>query len=144
MPQRVRPDGLGDPGAASGLADDPGGPVAVQPTAVRGQEDRSLTAFADGQVDRPRGAGCERDGDDLAALAGDDKRPVPALDAQVLDVGAGGFGDLQPVERQQGNQCVLAGRAQPGGNQQGAQLVTVQPGGVRLIIQPGTADVRGR
>ena len=29
--QRVRPDGLGDPGAAGGLADDPGGAVTVQP-----------------------------------------------------------------------------------------------------------------
>jgi hypothetical protein len=31
------------------------------------------SALADGQVDRPHRAGCERDGDDLAALAGDDK-----------------------------------------------------------------------
>jgi hypothetical protein len=28
------------------------------------------------------------------------KVPAPALGAQVLDVGAGGFGDPQPVERQ--------------------------------------------
>jgi len=38
---------------------------------------------------------------------------------------------------------MLAGRAQPGGNQQGTHLVAVQPGGARLVIQPGTADMRG-
>jgi hypothetical protein len=49
------------------------------------------------------------------------------LDAQVLDVGTGGFGDPQPVERQQGDQRMLTRRAQRGGDQQGAQLVAVQP-----------------
>jgi hypothetical protein len=39
---------------------------------------------------------------------------------------------------------VLARRAQPSGNQQRTQLVAVQPSGVRLIIQPGTADVGSR
>jgi hypothetical protein len=70
----------------------------------------------------------------LAALAGDDQGPVAALDAQGLDVGAGGFGNAQPVEGQQGNQRMLGGRAEPGGDQQRAELVTVQPGGMGLII----------
>src|SRR6516225_3662526 len=100
---------------------------------------RSPTA----RVDRPRGTGRQRNSDNLAALARDDKSPMPALDAQVLDVGAGGFGDPQPVECQQRDQCVLAWRAQPGGNQQRAQLVAVQAGGVRVVVQPGTADMRG-
>jgi hypothetical protein len=38
---------------------------------------------------------------------------------------------------------VLGGRAEPGGDQHCAELVAVQPGGVRLIVQPGTADMRG-
>jgi hypothetical protein len=59
---------------------------------------------------------------------------VAALDAQGLDVGAGGFGDAQPVEGEQGDQGVLGGRAEPGGDQQGAELVAVQPGGMGLII----------
>jgi hypothetical protein len=80
VPQRVRPDGLGDPGAAGGLADDPGGTMTVQPPAVRRQEDRPRAPFADGQVNRSRGAWRERDGDDLPALAGDHECPVPALD----------------------------------------------------------------
>jgi hypothetical protein len=56
--------------------------VPVQLSAIGGQEDRSFAALADGQVDRPGGARRERDGDDLAVLAGDGERPVPALDAR--------------------------------------------------------------
>jgi len=40
-----------------------------------------------------------------------DQAPVPAFQAQVLDVRAGGLGHAQPVERQQGDQRVLGGRA---------------------------------
>jgi hypothetical protein len=82
VPQRVRPDRLGDPGTAGGPADDPPGAVPVQLSAIGGQEDRSRAALADGKVDRPGGARRERDGDDLAALARDGERPVPALDAR--------------------------------------------------------------
>jgi hypothetical protein len=134
VPQRVRPDRFGDPGAPRDPADDPGGAVPVQPAAIGGQEDWSLAAFADGQVERPGGPWCERDGGHLAALAGDDQGAVPAFDAQRLDVGAGDLGDPQPVEGKQGDQCVLGGHAEAGGDQQRAELVTVQPGGMRLII----------
>ena len=65
-------------------------------------------------------------------------------EAQVLDVGAGGLGDPKPVERKQGDQRMLGRRAEPCGNQQGAELVAVQGDGVRLIVQPWTGDVRGR
>jgi hypothetical protein len=64
----VRADGLADPGTGSDPPDDPGSAVAVQPPPIRNQEDRPVAAFADGQVDRPRGARRQRDGDDLAAL----------------------------------------------------------------------------
>jgi hypothetical protein len=62
-----------------------GGLVPVQPPPVRGQGQRPLGALADRQVNRPRGARGERDGHDLAALAGNDKGPVPAFQAQMLD-----------------------------------------------------------
>jgi hypothetical protein len=149
VPQRVRPNGFGDPRAAGDPADDPGGSVPVQPLPVVGEEDWPVRPLADSQVDRPHGTGCERDGDDLAALAGDNKRPVLALDAQVLDAGAGGFRDPQPVERTRSPLSASSeiSACSPGGparrHQQGAQLVTVQPGRVRLVIQPGTADMRG-
>jgi len=45
VPERVRSDGLGDPGAARDLADDPPGTVPVQPAPVSGEEDRAVAAF---------------------------------------------------------------------------------------------------
>jgi hypothetical protein len=81
VPQCVRTDVLGDPGAAGDSPDDPPGAVPVQPPAVPGQEYRAVDAFADGQVDRPGGAWCQRYGDDLAALAGDGQGPVAAFQA---------------------------------------------------------------
>ena len=139
-----RPNRLGDPRAASDPADDPRRTVPVQPAAISGQEDRPVAALADGQVDRPRRAWRQRDSDDLAAFAGDDQRPVAALDTQRLDVGTGGFGDPQPIEGQQCYERVRGRVPQAGGDQQCAELVTVQPDGMRLIVQAGTADMRGR
>jgi hypothetical protein len=91
--QRVRGDELGDPGAASRLADDPPGGVPVQPPAVRGQEHRSLGPLADGQVDRPGSAWSERNRDDLGALAQDRQRPMTAFESEPVDVSAGRFRD---------------------------------------------------
>jgi CubicO group peptidase (beta-lactamase class C family) len=81
------------------------------------------------------------DGGHFAALTGDDQCPVPALDAQGFNVGAGGFGDAQPVERQQGDQRVLRGVAKASGDQQRADL-TGKP--TRMITQGhhGDADRR--
>jgi hypothetical protein len=64
---------------------------------------------ADGQVERPGGPRRQRDGHDLAALirAGDGQSPVPALEAQVLDVGVGGFRYAKPVQREQRDQRLL-------------------------------------
>jgi hypothetical protein len=72
-------------------------PVPVRPLPIGGKEDRPVDPLTDGQVDRPRRAGRQPDGDDLAALARDNKSPVPAPGAQVLDIGAGGFTDPQPA-----------------------------------------------
>jgi hypothetical protein len=36
---------------------------------------------------------------------------------------------------------VLGRRAEPGGDPQRAEFVAVQPGGVRLVVQPGPADM---
>jgi hypothetical protein len=65
------PTGLVIPGAAGDPPDDPPGAVPVQPPPVCGKKGRSLAPLADGQAGCPRGARGERDGDDLAALAGD-------------------------------------------------------------------------
>jgi hypothetical protein len=139
----MRCDGLADSGAAGDLADDPPGAVPVQPPPVGGQEHRPAGPFADGQVDRPGGPRRQRDGDDLAALAGDRQRPVPALQPQVLDVGAGGLGHPQPVQREQGDQRMLGRRPEPGSDQQRAELVAVQRDGMGFVVHPRTADVGG-
>jgi hypothetical protein len=144
VPKGVRPHVLADPGPPGDPADNPPGAVPVQPPPARGQEDRAIAALAGGQVDRPGGARGERDGDDLAALAGDRQGPVPALDAQVLDVSAGGLRDPQPVQREQRDQRMLGRRSESGGHQQRAELVAVQGGGMGLVIQPRPADMRGR
>jgi len=91
-----------------------------------------------------RAARCQRDGDDLAALPGDGQGPVPAFQAQLLDVSAGGLRDPQPVQRQQGDQRVLGRRAEPGGHQQPAELVAAQRDGMGLIVQPRPPDARRR
>jgi hypothetical protein len=112
----VGTDGLGESGAAGDPADDPPGAVPVQPPPVRCEEDRPVTAFVDGEVDRAGSVWCERDGDDLAALAGDDEGPVPALPSQVLDVRAGGLGDPEPIQGEQRDQRVLKWRSEPRGD----------------------------
>jgi hypothetical protein len=63
---------------------------------------------------------------------------VPWLNAQSLNIGnigANGLGHPQPIERQQGDQRMLGGRPDPGGDQQRARLVAIQAGSVHI---PGT------
>jgi hypothetical protein len=62
----------------------------------------------------------------------------------VLDVRAGSLRDPQPVQREQGNQGMLACSPEPGGDQQGTELVAVQRHGMGLAVHPWTADMRGR
>jgi hypothetical protein len=68
---------------------------------------------------------------------------VSALEAQVLDVGTGGLRYPKPVEGKQGHERVLGRGAEPGGDQERADFVAVQGGGVRLVVQPRPPDVRG-
>jgi hypothetical protein len=49
----------------------------------------------------------------------------------------------RPLSEQR-DQRVPGGRAETSGDQQRADLVAIQGGGVRLIIQPRPPDVRGR
>ena len=69
---------------------------------------------------------------------------MTALDAQVLDIGAGGLRDPQAVQGEQGDQRMLERRAEPGGHQQGSQFVAVQGGGMRFVVHPRAPDMRGR
>lgn len=134
---------LGYPGAAGDPADDPPGAMPVQAVSIGSQEDRSFAAFTGREVNGPSGTRGERDGTYLAALACDDERPVAAFDAHGLDIGAGGFGNPQPVQRQQGDQRVLRSRAESRGDQQRPQFVSVQPHCVGFVIDARTADMGG-
>ena len=69
---------------------------------------------------------------------------MATLGAQRLDIRTGRFRDSQPVQREQRDQGVLGSRPEPGGYEQGAELVAVKPSGVRLAIDPGTANMSGR
>jgi hypothetical protein len=59
----------------------------------------------------------------------------------MLDVGAGRFGDPQAVQGQQGDKRVLHRRAEPGGHQQRAELVTVQRDRMGLVVDPWSPDM---
>jgi len=54
-----------------------------------------------GQVDRPGGARRRRDGHHVAGLAGTRRRPVPALQARLLDAGPSGLRHPRPGQREQ-------------------------------------------
>jgi hypothetical protein len=108
--------------------------VPVRPPSVRSQEHRPAARSPMARSIARAVRGASGDGDDLAAVAGDRQRPVPAIEAQVLDHGAGGLGDSQAVEREQGDQRMLGRRAEPGSDQQGAEFVTVQRDGVGLVV----------
>jgi len=88
-------------GPASHPPDDAGGGVAVETLTVASEEDRPFATLTDGQVDSPGGTRREGDGDDLASLPQHHEGAMPPLERQGLDIGAAGFGDPQPVERQQ-------------------------------------------
>ena len=101
MLQRVGHDRLGNPGAAGYPANNPSGTAPVQSLPVGSKKDRAVHALPHGQVDRPGSARRKWNGNDLAAFADDHQSPVAALGAERLDVGTGGFGDPQPVQRKQ-------------------------------------------
>jgi hypothetical protein len=56
--------------------------VPVQPPIVASEEQRPFGALADCQLDRPGGTRGKADGDDFAALAGDDQLS-PSIDPRV-------------------------------------------------------------
>ena len=132
-------DALVDPGALHQSLDHPISAVAVHPSTFDAEEDRPHRAFPDVQIERPPGAGCDRDGDVLAARAHDRQRAMPPLAGQVVDVGVQRFGDPQPVQREQADQHAIAEITEAGLDKQCAEFVAIQPEGERLPTY-GEAD----
>ena len=127
VPEAVRADPLGDSGTPSKPLDGPIGGVAVHPTALGAEEDRARRSLADVEINCPGGAGSQGDGHVLAALSHDLERPVSPLEVEVVDVGAQGLGDPQPVEGQQRRQGVVPRGTEAGLDEEGAELVAVHP-----------------
>jgi hypothetical protein len=136
----VGTDRLGDPGLAGG-APDAASLVAVEALSGRAEEDRPFAAFTDREVEGPGGAGRQRDRHDLAALADGGEGPMATLEAEAFDVCAGRFGDPQAVDAQQTDQRVVAVPCETGRDEQRADFVAVESGGVRFVVQAGPADM---
>ena len=139
MPQRMRSDLLTDPGTtgrrAGRSARRRAGPAAARPwpgTPVP----RCVRRW-------PGRSRCQRDGHDLAALAGHGESPVDALEAQMLDVSAGGLGDPQPVQGEQGDQRV-PGRAARARRRRAARRARCGPARPRETRSRHADGARGR
>ena len=72
------------------------------------------------------------------------ERAVPPFEAERFDVGTERFGDSEAVDRQQADEGVLPRRGQPSSHEEGADLVAIQAGGMRLVVQSGPADMGRR
>jgi len=144
MTKGVRADLPGDLGPPGHSSHDPTGRVPVEPQAVGPEEDRAVQPFTDREIDSSGGARGERDRDDLAALAQDDQGPMPSFEAEAVDVRPRRLRDPQPVQREQRDQRVLARSPETRGDEQRTDLVTVQTGGVGLVIDARTAYMHRR
>ncbi|MDP9331941.1 MAG: hypothetical protein M3Q30_01320 [Actinomycetota bacterium] len=81
----------------------------------------------------------------LAAFADNPKGAVAAFESESFDVGAGCFGDPQSIEGKERDEGMVAGVAESGGDEHGADLVAVEAGRVRFVIETRSSDVhRGR
>jgi hypothetical protein len=99
--QGVRTDALADPGAAGDSPHDPTSGLAVQSLTFGIREDWSVAPLADGQVDGPGDARCQRHGDQLAALPQHGDGAMAAFLTEGIAVGSDWFGHAQPVQHEQ-------------------------------------------
>jgi hypothetical protein len=96
------------------------------------EEDRPLSAFADGEVDGPGRPGHERDGRGLVALPDDAQHSVAALEGEVLDVGRAGLAHPQAVEAEQDRQRSMGVVVSLSGEQERPELRAVEA--TRLVL----------
>ena len=68
---------------------------------------------------------------------------VSSVDVDVVDIGAEGFGDAQPVQRQQARECVAASAAECGLDEECSEFVVVQPesGGLVVLLRTDRPQV---
>jgi hypothetical protein len=118
------------------------GGAAVKALTVTAPQDRSLVALTNGQVDRPRGSGNERHGGRPVALAHDPQCAMTAFETEVLDVGATGLADAQPVQAEQHGERGVIPVILLRGEEERAELGAVQAANVGCVNLP-SADVLG-
>src|SRR4051794_1865645 len=97
--------------------------VAVAVTVGAGHEDRAGGALCDVVIERAHHRGSERHARWLATLAGHLEHSVAVVVAVVADVGAERFGDAQPAEGQQRDECSGARAVRGRGGEQATQLL---------------------
>ena len=69
---------------------------------------------------------------------------MTAFETEELDIGTDRLGHPEPVQREQRDQGVVAGTGQSGSDEHRPDLVTVEAGRVRLIVQARSTDMHGR
>lgn len=69
---------------------------------------------------------------------------MAAFKTEPFDVSAGRLGNPEAVQREQRDQSVVARVAEPGGDEHGPDLVAVQAGGVRFVVETRSSDVHRR
>src|SRR3954447_24125978 len=140
---RVRADalGVGDARLSGQAAHDSPGGDSIEGGAGGGGEDRPLGAVADAGVERDEDAGGQRCGGALVALAAVAQHAVALGDGEVVDAGADGFADPQPVGEQQRDQRVGAGAVGSGGGPEGAAFGGAEPGGGVFVVGSGALHV---
>src|SRR5204862_7301 len=83
---------------ARAATDDPSGGVAIESLTVDSNEDGSVAALTEREVEGAGSSGRQWDGDDLPTFGVDGQSAVAPFEAQRFDVGAGGFRDAQAVQ----------------------------------------------
>src|SRR3954471_10989182 len=142
-PHGVRADafGVGDAGVAGEAANEAPGGDPVEGGAGGGGEDRPFGAVADQGVERDEDAGGERGGGALVAFAPVAEHSVAFGDGEVVNAGADGFADAQPVGKQQRDQGIGAGAVGAGGGAELSALLGAEPGGGVFVVGAGAFDV---
>jgi hypothetical protein len=106
------------------------------------QQDRSLAAFANRQIDGARRAWHERDARWLVPLADDAQDAVAPFESEVFDVRPARLTDPEAVEAEQHGQRGLHRRGPLGGVQERRQLAAVHAP-LRGGVDAGSAHMLG-
>src|SRR4051812_29955676 len=132
--QHVRMDAA-EPSTLADRTNPTVGGAPVQTLPVLAPQDWSLLTLAHDQIDRARRSRDERNRGGL--VAEDRQRAMAALEGQVLDVGAAGFGDSEAVQTEQHRQRGMVPIEAFGGEQERAELGAVHATTlVRLHLGP--------